>query len=263
MKLVKRVATWAQKFRNRSTEPADLMLARELVADVVQGSLKFCAFWLSGSHAMKAELMRASVDSLNHVTLFAVSRYAKSPPDIHHNYGYDRYKNIVAFLPSALFLASGVYNVVMPIMGIAEQELTLTGLSLSVWARQAISLCSFGEFYLFFKNLGDIDTNPPSSFLRTFYRRVLLAMKILTRKQPADPIQVMVVSENVISVVGMSLPLLSSFIAYFTGFNWLDTASGVVNGSIQIYLAWHIFWDNTKILAGKSLTLEETFVCAR
>ena len=116
--------------------PADSMLFRELVADVVQNSLKFTAFWLSGSQAMKAELMRASVDCLNHVTLFWVNTYAKRPPDINHNYGYERYKNLVAFLPTTLFLASGAYNIVIPLHEIwthvADPELTLTGVSLSV-----------------------------------------------------------------------------------------------------------------------------------
>ena len=66
-------------------------------------------------------------------------------------------------------------------------------------------ICSCGEFYLFYKNLGDLDTRQGGNILKNFYRRGILAMKILGRWHPADPIHVVVVSENVTSVLGMSL----------------------------------------------------------
>lgn len=238
------------------------MLVRELVADVVQSSLKFTAYWLSGSQAMKAELMRASVDCLNHITLYGVNAYAKRPPDFKHNYGYERYKNLVAFLPSTLFFSSGVYNVISPLHEIMTQTLDPV-LTLTIPSLTAIVLSSLGEFYLFYKNLGDIQSFPDRTFLPQVYLKAMLAWNVLTKRHPADPIQVIVVSENVTSVIGMSLPLISSFLTYFTGWVVLDQLGCVLNGCVQIYLAWAIFWDNTQVLIGKSLSKAEMMVTCR
>lgn len=240
------------------------MLRRELAFDGLQTSLKFAAYWLSGSQAMKAEFMRASVDCLNHITLYKVNGYAKRPPDAKHNYGYERYRNLVTFLPSALFFSSGMYNVVSQLDEIWTQAvqpvLTLTAPSLTVSSIQAIVLCSFGEVYLFHKNLGDIQSFPNRHFLPQLYLKAHLAWRVLTKRHPTDPIQLIVVSENVTSVLGMSVPLISSFLAYFTGWNMLDQLGCILNGSVQIYLAWSIFWDNSQVLIGKSLSKVETLV---
>lgn len=235
------------------------MLFRELIADVVQNTFKCTAYCLSGSLAMKAELMRAAVDCVNHVTLYWANTHSKRPPDARRNYGYERVKNLVAFLPSTLFLCSGAYNVIAPVHGMwsatAEPSLTLT-----VPALAAITLCSAGEVYLFYKNLGDIETYPGHNVVVQFWKRCVLAVKVLGRWHPVDPIQVVVVSENVTALLGMSFPLLTSFVTYFTGWTYLDDVGCILNGSIQLYLAWSIFWENTQILMGKSLTIDETLV---
>lgn len=235
------------------------MLRRELVADVVQNSFKATAYWLSGSQAMKAELMRAAVDCINHVTLYWVNTYSKRPPDAKHNYGYERLQNLVSFLPSTLFLCSGVYNVISPVhnMWAAASESSLT---LTIPALAAITICSAGEFFLFYQNLGDIETYPGRNVFVQFYKRGVLAVKVLSKLHPADPIQVAVVSENVTAVLGMSLPLMTSFVTYFTGWTFLDEVGCIMNGSVQIFLAWSIFWENTQVLMGKSLSKADTMV---
>jgi len=259
--MYRRAAGWFSGFFSQKAG-ADAMLRRELIADVVQNSFKATAFWLSGSQAMKAELMRAAVDCVNHVTLYWVNTYSKRPPDAKHNYGYERMQNLVAFLPSTLFLCSGVYNVISPVhnMWAAASEPTLT---LTIPALAAITLCSVGEFYLFYKNLGDIETYPGHNVFVQFFKRGVLAIKVLSRLHPADPIQVVVVSENVTAVLGMSLPLLTSFVTYFTGLTFLDEVGCILNGSVQLYLAWSICWDNTQVLMGKSLSKVETLVRIR
>jgi divalent metal cation (Fe/Co/Zn/Cd) transporter len=46
------------------------MIKRELIADVLQNSLKFAAYNLSNSQAVKAEIMRALLDCGNHVVMY-------------------------------------------------------------------------------------------------------------------------------------------------------------------------------------------------
>lgn len=132
----RRLITRVKALLPASKGGADTMLLRELAFDGLQTSLKFAAYWLSGSQAMKAEFMRASVDCLNHITLYKVNAYAEKPPDSKHNYGYERYRNIAAFLPSLLFFSSGAYNVLSQLnemlVHTVEPVLTFTTPSLTV-----------------------------------------------------------------------------------------------------------------------------------
>ena len=63
------------------------MIRRELYADGIQNILKFSAYYLSGSQAVKAELMRAAIDAMNHVVLLGANKRSKQIPDEHYNYG--------------------------------------------------------------------------------------------------------------------------------------------------------------------------------
>lgn len=124
-------------------------------------------------------------------------------------------------------------------------------------------LCSLGEVYLFHKNLGDIQSFPHRNFFTQLGLKVHLAWRVLTKQHPTDPIQLIVVSENVTSVLGMSMPLLASFLTYFTGLTMLDQLGCILNGFVQIYLSWSIFWDNSQVLIGKSLSKAEMLVRTR
>ena len=63
------------------------MIRRELYADVIQNLLKTGAFYVSGSLAVKAELMRALIDSFNHIVMLGANKRSKQSPDEHYNYG--------------------------------------------------------------------------------------------------------------------------------------------------------------------------------
>ena len=118
-----------------------LMIQRELFADVIQNILKATAFYLSGSQAVKAELMRAVIDALNHVVMLGANKRSKSKPDENYNYGtfysgYQKFKNMAVLLPGVCFGISGVYNIIAPMItltsGIDIPHLTLNQMSLGV-----------------------------------------------------------------------------------------------------------------------------------
>lgn len=121
------------------------MIRREMIADVIQTCLKYTAYSLSNSQAVKAELMRAGLDAVNHVFMLAANKWSKYQPDEKYNYGkdqlgYSKFKNITVIIPGFCFALSGVYNVVFPIMslmgGLEEMpELNFNFLSLSVRVR--------------------------------------------------------------------------------------------------------------------------------
>lgn len=63
------------------------MIRREMIADVIQNIIKFSAFNMSHSQAVKAELMRAALDAMNHVFMLVANRWSKLKPDESYNYG--------------------------------------------------------------------------------------------------------------------------------------------------------------------------------
>lgn len=62
------------------------MLQRELIGDVIQISLKYGAYHLSQSQAVKAELMRSILDSSNHLLLYFSNTHAKKMSDEFYNH---------------------------------------------------------------------------------------------------------------------------------------------------------------------------------
>lgn len=63
------------------------MIRREMIADVIQTVIKFSAFNMSNSQAVKAELMRSGLDAMNHVFMLIANRWSKYKPDESYNYG--------------------------------------------------------------------------------------------------------------------------------------------------------------------------------
>jgi len=72
---------------SKASDDSAVMLKRELVADVIQNALKVSAYMASGSHAVKAEIMRAALDAGNHVVMYFANYWARQSPDEFHNYG--------------------------------------------------------------------------------------------------------------------------------------------------------------------------------
>lgn len=129
----------------RFTEKVDhnwSMIRREMIADVIQTVLKYTAFSLSNSQAVKAELMRAGLDAVNHVFMLVANRWSKYQSDDQYNYGkihagYHKYKNITVIIPGVCFAMSGVYNIITPIIALSGDlslmpELHFNPLSLGV-----------------------------------------------------------------------------------------------------------------------------------
>ena len=63
------------------------LIRRELLADVFQNILKFGAYSLSHSQAVKAEIMRSVLDAGNHVVLYYANKWSRQSPDEEYNYG--------------------------------------------------------------------------------------------------------------------------------------------------------------------------------
>lgn len=138
--LVRRLSPSFRRFSSLKDENWPL-LRRELIADVLQNSLKFFAYHVSGSASMKAELMRSVIDASNHLLLFganwAVIKAEEAPAKSSRNEGYDKLKNLVVILPGIFFLATGAFNCCSPVveacMGTLDSNhMILSPLSLAV-----------------------------------------------------------------------------------------------------------------------------------
>mmetsp|Transcript_1770 Transcript_1770/g.3816 ORF Transcript_1770/g.3816 Transcript_1770/m.3816 type:complete len:413 (-) Transcript_1770:2168-3406(-) len=265
-------------FRRFSTKKDENwpLLKRELIADVFQNSLKGFAYYVSGSASMKAELMRSVIDASNHLLLYgansAVIRAAENPEKSIRYEGYDKLKNLVVILPGIFFLCTGAFNVLSPVVYSLLGSLEVDHINLTPLSLSAIVLSSFGEFYLFYKNVGDVLNNEGLklnldqskvsfilgdsvlSFHRRVYNRIKVARALITNKVSIDPIQDIIVTENVLAMMGVSLPILSALGCYLTGLNWIDYLGEMMNGVIQLNLGYLICQENARILLGHGLS---------
>ncbi|OMJ93360.1 hypothetical protein SteCoe_3716 [Stentor coeruleus] len=229
------------------------ILKRELIGDAVQISLKYGAYYLSQSQAVKAELMRSMLDSSNHFLLYFSNTHAKKKSDEFYNHSYSKFKNIFVLFPATGFIISGLYNVFFPFFYSIPDTLELNNLSLS-----SIIISSFGEFYLFYKNLGDIQNFSEYNILKGITKRISLAYNVIANKITIDPIQDAIVNENILAITGVCLPIFTSLMCYISGFGIFDTIGSVLNGVLQIYLGYMLSVDNIKVLAGQSLDPKNT-----
>jgi hypothetical protein len=93
--------------------------------------------------------------------------------------------------------------------------------------------------------------------------RVKCAKALVLNHVKIDAIQDTIVTENVLAIMGASLPVLSTLACYVTGANWIDYIGEMLNGVIQLKLGSLIVHENTKILLGDGLSPVETTVRVR
>jgi divalent metal cation (Fe/Co/Zn/Cd) transporter len=166
----------------------------------------------------------------------------------------------MAILPGLCFFASGIFNMELSVstMGVT-QELLLNPLSLSVTYIQVIAASSIGEFYLYYKNLETLSKEDPNDpFYKKLLHRSKVSYSIVLKKKCVDPIQDVIITENVLAVLGVTIPIFTSLICYSTGIGSIDLFGQFLNGSIQVYLGYLINRQNYELLIGKSLNKKDT-----
>ena len=119
------------------------MIRREMLTDTIQTGIKAFSYTISGSQALKAELCRSVLDVISHLFRVSASFNSTYKPDEHFNYGklhlgYSRARNLTIMAPGYLFMTSGVYHILSPLItvlsGSALPALVLNPWSLSVFA---------------------------------------------------------------------------------------------------------------------------------
>ncbi|CAG9315713.1 SLC30A9_1 [Blepharisma stoltei] len=231
------------------------ILKRELLADVWQLSIKYTAYCLSGSHAMRAEFQRTISDFITHLVLYKVNELSKRVPDDFFNYGYAKFKNVGAMIPGILFGISGVYNLAMPVCSLIVRSPDIPELTLNFWSLLSITASSVAEFYVTYKNLGDISSEPAANnVIKRIIERTALLYKIWKQHYLVDPIQHAIINENIISIAGVIIPITTSFICYYTGWIWLDIMGRMLNGLLQLHISNSMFSENMTVILGKSLS---------
>ena len=108
--------------------------------------------------------------------------------------------------------------------------------------------------------MGDCYNEPPMSFTQSVASRVKLSWQIANEKVRIDPIQQAIVNENVLAIMGVCMPIVTSLACYATSNNIFDLIGEMLNGGIQIYLGYLICNENVKILIGKSLEKQDIAV---
>lgn len=133
-----------------------------------------------------------------------------------------------------------------------EEHVHITSTALA-----SIFACSFGEVFLFYKNMGDISEDQDYNVLSRMYYRMKLSADILAKKREVDPIMDAIVAENILSMVGVFVPLVTSGTIFMLGWEWVDNVGELINGILQIYLGYKITNENVCIIMGRSMSKEE------
>lgn len=74
------------------------------------------------------------------------------------------------------------------------------------------------------------------------------------KKKSVDPIQDAIITENVLALMGVSMPIFTSLMVYGSGLGWIDLIGEMSNGCIQLYLGYLICKENVEILSGRSIS---------
>jgi hypothetical protein len=106
---------------------------------------------------------------------------------------------------------------------------------------------------LYYKNLGDISPDRHLGLVGKIRERMKITYQVVLKKKSIDPIQDAIVTENVLALMGVTMPIITSFSCYLTGLGWLDLLGEVCNGTVQVYLGYLICKENIEILSGKSI----------
>jgi zinc transporter 9 len=169
---------------------------REIGNDCGQLPLKIWAWLWSGnpSGPFYAELIRASVDFLNHLCLLSAS-YINLEPSKRYPYGLEKFKNLVCCLPALFFIYIGLENIIEALS--SEAVHAEGGVS---WNSHAFYVASLSlESFVILNNVRDansLNSNRPTSKINF---RGLLTGK--------DPLLQAVLLENAITVLSSIVPI--------------------------------------------------------
>jgi len=105
--------------------------------------------------------------------------------------------------------------------------------------------------------MGDISEDQDYNVLSRMYYRMKLSADILAKKREVDPIMDAIVAENILSMVGVFVPLVTSGTIFMLGWEWVDNVGELINGILQIYLGYKITNENVCIIMGRSMSKEE------
>mmetsp|Transcript_29124 Transcript_29124/g.28839 ORF Transcript_29124/g.28839 Transcript_29124/m.28839 type:complete len:129 (+) Transcript_29124:127-513(+) len=128
---------------------------------------------------MLAEFQRTISDFSTHIVLYKVNELSKRGPDDIFNYGYAKFKNVGAMIPGIFFGISGIYNLTMPVYSLLSREPDIPELTLNFWSLLSITASSVAEFYVTYKNLGDISSElTANNVVKRIIERTKLVYKI-------------------------------------------------------------------------------------
>ena len=76
-------------------------------------------------------------------------------------------------------------------------------------------------------------------------------------KFKVDPIQSAIVVENVLAMVGVTMPILTSVLCYVTGAEWFDLIGEMLSGGVQVYLGYLLCLENFRVLLGQTIDIQD------
>jgi zinc transporter 9 len=210
-------------------------------------TIKFIAWFFSGSGAMLSEAIHSAADTGNQILLYLGLRRASKRSDDEFQYGYGSERFVFGLLSAAgiFFVGCGV-TVVHGLESLFEDHapeisgLTFIILGVSAFIEGTVLLLAIRSMKK------EANGMPFSKYL----------------KEKADPAAVAILFEDSVAVGGLFIAAAGIAASHYTHNPMYDALSSLLIGLLLGYVAIHLIIENRKLLLGKSVPegVEEKFI---
>lgn len=216
-------------------------VAIALLGNAFVMTLKWIAFFVSGSGSMFSEAVHSIADVFNQVLLMVGIRRSRKPSSIEHPYGYggERFFWAVISACSIFFIGAGVtiYRGINTLF--SEQSIHIE--PIVFWILFVSFIVESITFFIAFRELRH--TNPNDD--------------LLDMLENGDPSTIAVLLEDGIALLGIIFAFIGIFLSYITGQPYWDALGSIVIGVLLGVMALVLINKNRMFLIHKSIP-EET-----
>ncbi len=222
-----------------STGDSRFIVLMALAANVAIAVLKFVAAALSGSTAMLAEGFHSLADSGNQLFLLRGAKASRYRPSVRYPFGQGKELYFWSFLVAVvLFVGGGIVAFMEGLDRVRHPHAEQTGITFNLIVLGISALFEAG-----------IAFRPA---LREFNRRRGGRRVWRTIRETKDPTLLVVLFEDSVAVVGLSVAAVGLILAHTTGNSAWDGAASLVIGLLLGGTAWILAMETKGMLVGES-----------
>lgn len=210
-----------------------------LAANVAIAAVKFVAAGVSGSAAMLAEGFHSLADSGNQLFLLRGTRASRFLPSVRFPFGQGKEIYFWSFLVAVvLFVGGGVVAFMEGLNRLRHPHPQEGGLAFNLIV---LGIAAFFELVVAFR-----------AALREFNRRRGTLSLVRSVREGKDPVLLVVLFEDSVAVVGLTVAALGLLLTHWTGSPTWDAVASMIIGLLLAVTAWILAIETKGLLVGES-----------